>query len=156
MLPTDQPSAVVTGQTDFGFADVSGNLRGRITAIGAGDVVGYLPALETDAIAGEPMLAGIPGRWQDLKSAQITVNIINDLPSEVLQSATPPVSVPGSLTWLGNMGIVGMSWDITDPVTQENQQYAVLFTGILFGIWGSAIVAAAQFGLSSWLRRPRQ
>ena len=102
------------------------------------------------------MLAGIPGRWQDLKSAQITVNIINDLPSEVLQSATPPVSVPGSLTWLGNMGIVGMSWDITDPVTQENQQYAVLFTGILFGIWGSARAAAAQFGLSSWLRRPRQ
>jgi len=42
--------------------------------------------------------------------------------------------------------------DITDPIDQANEQNAVLFIGILFGVWGALVVAVAQFVLKSWLR----
>jgi len=147
------PSSVIVGSTDGpGDTEVTGQLRGRITSIGDGQTVGYLPGISAQSVIGTVKLAGVPGRWRDPESASITVNVPGEFGNEAVVSADPPTSAPGTLTWSGTGYIVPMSWDTTDPIDQANEQNAVLFIGILFGVWGALVVAVAQFVLRSWLR----
>jgi hypothetical protein len=146
------PSSVIVGSTDgIGDTEVTGQLHGRITSIGDGQTVGYLPGISAQSVIGTVKLAGVPGRWQDPKSASIAVNVSGEFGNETVVSASPPTSAPGTLTWSRTDYIVPMSWDTTDPIDQANEQNAVLFIGILFGVWGALVVAVAQFLLRSWL-----
>jgi hypothetical protein len=134
------------------YTFIEGKLRQRVTAIGAGQVAGFLPGvLAVDA--GTPMLTGISGRWQRPRSTYIKVSVPSEFGAMTIISKDPPSSDTGDLIWNAKDYIVPMSWLISDPIDQGNQQAALLLIGTLVGVWASLVVTIATFFLKSWLRR---
>jgi len=149
-LPHDAPSVIMVGSSGIFF--IEGKLRQRVTAIGAGQVAGFLPAVFAVG-ASTPMLTGISGRWQKPRSTDIKVSVPNEFGAMTIISANPPSSNARDLTWSGKDYIEPMSWLISDPVDQGNQQAALLLIGTLVGVWASLVVTIVTFFLKSWLRR---
>jgi hypothetical protein len=147
-----RPSVIVTARTDVtGDATILGSLPGRVTAIGDGQVAGYLPGLDAVAAIGPAHLGHTAGLWQNPKATRLTVEVPDEFGNSTVQAASPKPSQDGALTWTGGGGIVPMTWTFSDPIDLSNQQNAVLIIGILLGIWGSVVVAIVQFGLRSWV-----
>ncbi|MFE3026898.1 hypothetical protein, partial [Nocardia tengchongensis] len=162
-LPTqDQPSVVVVGghyeptTTTESFAHatfgVSGHLSHPVQVAGRGRERGSLPWITSSQTFGQVAITGIEGSWQRPRSASITLQV-QEIGSfaEHLEYSSPPASqVDYGVMWQANDTLSRVRWELTNPDSAARADEAVLWIGILLGIWASVFVAVVTAALGRW------
>lgn len=163
-LPTqDQPSVVVVGKqyeptnSDesfvYGTFDVSGHLPHPVQVAGRGRERGSLPWITSSEPFGEAAITGVEGSWQRPRSASITLQVqeFGSFADHLEYSSPPASQVDYGVMWQANDTLSRVRWELTNPDSAARADEAILWIGILLGIWASVFVAVVTAALGRWV-----
>jgi hypothetical protein len=118
---------------------------------------GALPNIETDLLYLDPQVPDpSSGRyWDTPAKVAMRLDVREDAYAPHIEFSSPPARTTyDTIRWdePSAGALESIFWDLSDPDSSQFTNRAILFVGLVLGIWGGGVVALGQWALRSLYR----